>query len=98
MSNTVHNTCLMLCFLTHFRWHSYWDAVMDSVKRKPLKREPSTLEAKMKKQRRASCGYAESDCSSDEDSSTPRKTKNGYTSVPTNEPFILEDIALDGSG
>lgn len=69
---------------------------MDFVKKKPLKKDPSTFEAIIKKQRRASCGYAPSDCSSDEEPGTEQKKKQkyGYTAVPTTEPAKMEDIAL----
>ena len=73
---------------------------MGVLKRKTLKKDPSTFEAMIKKQRRASCGYAASDCSSDEESSAPpkKKGKDGYTAVPTTEPLELEDVSLNDSG
>ena len=65
-----------------------------------MKQSSSTFEAKIKKQRRASCGYAHSDCSSDEEPSAPHKKnkKDGYTAVPTTEPSDLEEITLGDSG
>lgn len=89
-----------VCVLKHFRWRNYRDTFLDFIERKPLKKEPSTFEAKIKKQRRASCGYAPSDASSDEEPSTPhkKKGKDGYTAVPTTEPPDLEDISLGDSG
>jgi hypothetical protein len=87
-----------------FRWRKYRDNLLDFIKTKgkkenPVERKPSTFESKIKKQRRASCGYAVSDCSSDDEPSAPlkKKGKDGYTAVPTTEPSDLEDIALGDS-
>ena len=79
---------------------NYRGTLVDLLKRKTPKREPSTLTARIKKQRRASCGYAASDCSSDEESSSPhkKKGKDGYTAVPTTEPLELQDVSLNDSG
>ena len=95
-----------VCAFAFFRWRNYRDTILNFIKtngkkkENPVEKKPSTFEAKLKKQRRASCGYAPSDCSSDEEPSAPikKKGKDGYTAVPTTEPSDLEDIALDDSG